>query len=38
MREEANPGIERDPGKDEVECVLNDGEGREDDEVDEPWR
>jgi hypothetical protein len=36
--EEADPRVERHPAKDEVERVLDDGEGREDDEVDEPWR
>jgi hypothetical protein len=35
--EESEPRVERYPGEDEVESVLNNGEAREDDKVDQPW-
>lgn len=38
MDEEAEPGVEGDPGQDEVEGVLDEGEEREGYEVHEPWR
>lgn len=37
VQEEAHPGVEGDPGEDEVERVLNRVEEHEGDEVDEPW-
>jgi hypothetical protein len=36
--EEAEPGIKRNPGKNEVKGVLNSCEKGQADEVDEPWR
>jgi len=37
MDEEAEPGVERHPGQDEVKGVLDEGEQGECDEVHEPW-
>lgn len=37
MCEEADPRVEGHPAEDEVECVLNDGEAGQDNEVDQPW-
>lgn len=36
MGEESEPRVERYPGEDEVESVLNNGEAGEDDKVDQP--